>query len=493
MREEGEGGGKGRGRGDAQGEEAGEEPLRFFSLTPLSLDSPLSPNPRKWYSWDLKVAEDVTNHPTGLAPSGPPCPRIMYGYDAKLRIAVADSSPSSGFPLGLSNEGRVEIPDTVSNRLYSFAVIVAPGPGRFYCTSTAKFYPATILVNMTGFPISYKQEHDAKNSSLGWVLQHGEQIPFHWPNKNISARALQIKLGSDSKEDTLRSDWSLGFNIENVSDFQIRLHNSRKRTKYLGVNVTIRLQNGTNYVTLTGDEIPIYRINNQSTVDFEICQKGISDVGLCQVIHSHNAIPFFWDKPQERDRVLLLTAATSGTPQSPKEIRLDVIARHPTIRVGNKRITCEVVADGPTKVLQLFERDGPEESSTESANSSSQIFPDERLVNLQIKLSMTGIGLCCVHNRKSLLYLTLQSIDLDFEQSNIDQSVEARIHTMQIDNQLYRTPFPVVLFDTSPANTDFIKFSVLRDTRYDKVNFVRYFGFLLQVSICFFVTLYTTS
>lgn len=386
------------------------------------------------------------------------------------------------FPLGVTNEGRVEIADTKSNRVYAFSVIVAPGPGRFFSTRTAKFYPATILVNMTGFPLTYRQENDDLNTSLGWVLTQSEQLPFHWPNKNVGTRALQIKLGSDQKADKLRSDWSLGFNIDNVSDFQIRLQNSRKKSKFMGVNVSIRLLNGTNYVTFTGDEIPIYRIHNQSSVDFEIFQKGVSEAGNYQVVAADNNIPFFWAKPQEPNRILLLTPA--GYNALPVEISLDVIAKYRNIRVGRHKVACEVVADGPTKVLQLTDKEGVynDESSAESSSMNATAVPSERIVSTQVKVSMTGIGLCCVHEQKSLLYATLQSINLDFQQSNIDQTFELSVHTAQVDSQLYRTPFPVVLYDTSPPDTNFIKVSLLRDTRYEKVNFIRYLGFLLQVS-----------
>eukprot|EP01127_Copromyxa_protea_P018128 TRINITY_DN562_c3_g1_i1.p1 TRINITY_DN562_c3_g1~~TRINITY_DN562_c3_g1_i1.p1 ORF type:complete len:1515 (-),score=244.31 TRINITY_DN562_c3_g1_i1:27-4571(-) len=461
-------------------------PIRFYKVNGIlgedvllpgqtSSSSPLVGDPRRWYQFDLKGAsENSTSHPSGLTPVGTPCSRLIYGFDNKLRIAVADSVCSDSFPLGVTNEGRVEIPDTVSNRLYAFSVVVTPGPGRFFSMRTAKIYPATIIVNMTGHSVSYRQENDDKNSSLGWILQHEEQIPFHWPNKDIDTKALQIKVGSDSKEDTMRSDWSLGFNIDDVSDFQVRLRNTRKQKRYMGVNVSVRLLNGTNYVTLSGDQIPIYRISNQSSVDFQICQKGVSE-GSGQVIHSYNTVPFYWDKPQQSDKTLLLSTGNS----SPKEIKLDVIAKYPTIRVGRSKITCEVVADGPTKVLHLYEKDRAGSSSDTESGAENRVF-SERIVSVQVKVSMAGIGVCLIHERRSLLYFALQSIDLDFEQSNVDRIVEATIHTAQIDNQLYRTPFPVILFDTSPEKTPFIKFSLLQDTRYDKINFIRYLGFLVQ-------------
>lgn len=424
--------------------------------------------------------DSVEGHPSGLTPGGPECSRILYGYEDKLRVKVGNSDSSEKFPLGVTNEGRIEIPDSVSNRLYSLSVIVNPAPGRFFMTSTARFFPGTILMNMTGFPISYRQENDATNPATGFVLNHKEQIPFHWPNKNVDLRALQIKIGANDENERLISDWSLGFNIDNVADFQIRLRNARKKNKFMGVNVSVRSQNGTNYVTLTGDEIPIYRINNQSSDDFEIWQKGVTSEEHAgrQVVHSKNAIPFFWDKPQEKERVLLIRRA--GSQHTPKEIVLDVISPCHSIRGSpGRKISCEVLADGPTKVLQLIDKEGVYEDES-SMESSIQQYTGEVFVNFELKLSMTGIGICAIHERRSLVYVTLQSINVEYQQTNIDQEIEATIGTAQIDNQLYRTPFPVVLFDKSPTDINFFHVSLVKDTRYDKINFIRYMAFLLQ-------------
>jgi hypothetical protein len=452
----------------------------LFGQDPKTTPQPPDCDPRHWYPWDLATTTEE-NHPTGLYQGGPECPRLLYGYDSKLKLRVGSSEASEKFPLGVTNEGRIDLPDPTSQRLYSFAVIVNPAPGRFYSTSTAQFFPGTILVNMTGHPISYKQAENDQGPSTGWVLKHQEQIPFHWPNRGIASKALQIKIGAEQDNEVLRSDWSLGFTIDSVADFQIRLRNAQKRNRYMGVNVSIRSQNGTNYVTFTGDEIPIYRINNQSDDDFEIWQKNVSPEEHygCQVVHSKNSIPFFWDKPQEQDRVLLIRLA--GSQNTPKEIVLDRIEPFHSIRGSpGKKIKCVVVADGPTKVLQLSDKEGiyDDESSMES---TIQEYTGEVFTQLHLKINMTGIGICAVHERRSLVYATLQTIELEYTQTNIDQSLEASIGTAQVDNQLYRTPFPVVLFDKSPTDVKFFQFSFVKDTRYQNINFIRYLAFLVQV------------
>eukprot|EP01126_Amoeba_proteus_P003459 TRINITY_DN11154_c0_g2_i1.p1 TRINITY_DN11154_c0_g2~~TRINITY_DN11154_c0_g2_i1.p1 ORF type:complete len:1139 (+),score=230.91 TRINITY_DN11154_c0_g2_i1:137-3553(+) len=467
--------------------------------------TPLLGDPRKWYNWELSEASPPPptddfempspskhsspkgKHPSGLVPVGPVCQRFLYGFEDPLRISVADSERSSPFPLGISNEGRIEIPDHVSNRLYTFAVVVNPAPGKFFSTSTATFYPGIILVNMVGHPLSYRQvkeqvsDSDVQSHYDGFVLDFGEQIPYHWETIETSPRKLQIRIGSKNSTSSVETLWSLGFDIEVVSDFQIRLRISRGKNQFLGLNVNVGLFNGTNYVTFFGDELPVYRIENHSSVDFEVWQKDVqaSDV---QLVHAGQTTPFYWDKPQHPNKILMIHPVTHGDTFPPREITFDVVEKFHSIRGPHGKITCEVLPDGPTKVLQLNDNEGTmtdEESTTEMADT----FSGEKIVSLVVKVSMVGLGLCVIGTTPlahSVLYATIQTVDFEFQESNVDQMVELTVGTAQIDNQLYLTPFPVILFDRSPADRVFLHLSLVKDKRYLKINYIRYFGFLVQ-------------
>lgn len=81
--------------------------------------------------------------------------QVCYGSESKLNMRVDDSNLSKSFPLGLKNEGRVEVTDSSqTGRLYLFSVHVEPAPGRFWRTGLVSFYSAFVLVNHTGMATS---------------------------------------------------------------------------------------------------------------------------------------------------------------------------------------------------------------------------------------------------------------------------------------------------------------------------------------------------
>jgi len=488
---------------------------------PKQNNAPLNGDPRNWYNWDLsayyskaKKAEEsstttITTTTTtvtplapvgdqkkkeeellhGLAPTGPPCPRFLSGYTNKLKIQAADSELSSKFALGLSNEGRKDIEDKHSNRVYCFSVVVVPGPGRFFATSTACFYPGIILANMTGLPILYRQHEDTESAD-GWALLTNEQIPFHWPNKDISSRLLQVRMGVTKKysprfPDALESEWSSAFVIDNVTEFQIRLRNEKRKGSYLGLNVSITLQNGTTYITFSGDATPLYKINNMSNTDFEIWQKDVpKGEAPCQVIPAGRSIPFFWERPQEASRVLMIRPAGSSSEHPPREIEMDIVAKHHSLRgAEGHRVESEVKPDGPTKVLYL--QDKIKEGMAvitlddESSAESTTVAEAPVVVHLDLKVSLLGLGVCCIHEKHSLIYLTLQKIGVKFKQTSKGIELETSISVMQIDNQLYRTPFPVVFLSLHSNEKDFLTLSLATNERYEKINFIE--GLLLGV------------
>jgi hypothetical protein len=196
----------------------------------------------------------------------------------------------------------------------------------------------------------------------------------------------------------------------------------------------------------------------------------------------------------------------------------------------------EVKADGPTRVLQINEADKPnmtladtstpavkepkqrlkEDSLTDSTESLStptdsmeeDAVDDIQFANLErkvtknphnhcgtnlfqttieFKASLKGIGMSVIDTSpkkalkpQELLYITTQTIYLKFTSSNVDQTIEFSVGTMQIDNQLYLTPYPIVLFAKPAEDKKFLSLSVIKDARYGSIQFLRYFAVQVQ-------------
>jgi hypothetical protein len=99
-------------------------------------------------------------------------------------------------------------------RLYVFSVNVEPAPGRFWRTSLAKLSSAFVIVNQTGSTAQYRHIYNADSAIAyrqektiqdeEWVINKGEQIPFHWQSSSLP-KLLQISPseGSSVSGDTI--------------------------------------------------------------------------------------------------------------------------------------------------------------------------------------------------------------------------------------------------------------------------------------------------
>lgn len=73
------------------------------------------------------------------------------------------------------------------------------------------------------------------------------------------------------------------------------------------------------------------------------------------------------------------------------------------------------------------------------------------------------------------------AIVVDYEVTPTDESLEASIQNIQLDNQIRETPYPVVIYPTNiTPDTPFFKISVIKDISEKNLNFVRYFAVGLQ-------------
>lgn len=78
------------------------------------------------------------------------------------------------------------------------------------------------------------------------------------------------------------------------------------------------------------------------------------------------------------------------------------------------------------------------------------------------------------------LDMTMQTVSLKFSQSNVDQGIEFIVGQGQIDNQLYLTPLPIMLYAHPNENAPFVHLSLVRDSQLQTIQFFKYFAFSMQ-------------
>ena len=100
-----------------------------------------------------------------------------------------------------------------------------------------------------------------------------------------------------------------------------------------------------------------------------------------------------------------------------------------------------------------------------------------------INFSMTlgGVGLSIIDEKpQELLYFSMRRIDILFCILENTQSLELSIGSLQIDNQLYHSPYPIFLYSPPVDSQSFFQISLLRSLKYPNILYFPYFGIKMQ-------------
>eukprot|EP01122_Echinamoeba_exundans_P003714 TRINITY_DN1378_c0_g1_i1.p1 TRINITY_DN1378_c0_g1~~TRINITY_DN1378_c0_g1_i1.p1 ORF type:complete len:3355 (-),score=763.88 TRINITY_DN1378_c0_g1_i1:110-10174(-) len=457
----------------------------------------LEDDQNQWYSADeqSKLSIDFASSVDyGYAKN-----RFMYG-EKTLSLRVENSVWSKSFPLGVQNQGVILISDEkVSGRLYQFAVVVASAPGRLWRTKVVRIYPHIIMVNKTSRGLFWKQEAREKAASQVPPSQHvasDVQLPLHWPSASHEKR-ISVSLDGDRTAAQMR--WSPSFDLNSIDSFQLKLRRAGASSDYEIIQVSIRISGGSTFVVFTDGVLhkdirlcADYRVDNNSSVAIAVTQTGAdADISAPLRVEPRSSGKFCWDNPQakEPEVEVSIVDATEKTAR----LSLDVITSElKPLSTRSGSVKFSVIADGSTKVLivedydkklEKEDRKMKEKEDQQSGSEVEEIVDEaERKATMEINLSMKGFGLSLIDDRpQELLYLTMQTVSVKITQSNIDQGIELIIGQGQIDNQLYLSPLPIILYAHPNENgAPFVHISMVRDTRHSSIQLYKYFAVSMQ-------------
>lgn len=206
-----------------------------------------------------------------------------------------------------------------------------------------------------------------------------------------------------------------------------------------------------------------YRIENHSMYPIQYSQKlsafrrnrlsrdGFQDT----VILPYHHADFAWDEPDFGRRSLLIEVADFGNlpNQMNRKIlgsfRLDQIAPGTELRLGSPLLLGYIIADGPTRVLRITETSSPR--TTGRIGDYQEHFrtqtrsPSGVTTMISVKFSH-GLGISVVDWKpQELVYIRMDNILLEQVSDGERESGSASIGSIVVDNQLWVTPYPVML------------------------------------------------
>jgi vacuolar protein sorting-associated protein 13A/C len=130
-------------------------------------------------------------------------------------------------------------------------------------------------------------------------------------------------------------------------------------------------------------------------------------------------------------------------------------------------MSIDIIAQGSTQVLRLstynqsqsIYRPQPSSSSSSVASSAREGFETvdiQHIVNFTFTIKLAGIGVSVVNKHmQEIAYATARDLDIKITDSNMYTSLRTTVKWLQIDNQLFGSIYPILLYPSGlPKDTD---------------------------------------
>ncbi|KAF5181027.1 Vacuolar protein sorting-associated protein [Thalictrum thalictroides] len=370
------------------------------------------------------------------------------------------SSPFYLVPASVST--CVVVPQANTSGAFIVSVTSNPLAGPFSGRTRAiTFQPRYVISNACSKDLSYKQKGTDSVSHLG-IGQHSH---LHWDDPT---RELLVSLVFNEPGWL----WSGSFFPDHLGDTQVKMRNYVRgalttiRVEVQNADVTIRDEkivgnpngnSGTLLILLSDDETGFmpYRIDNFSKERLRIYQEKCKTFET--TVHSYMSCPYTWDEPCYPRRLVVEVLGErvlgSYTLDDVTTVQIPIYLPSTSEKPG-RQLFLSIHADGAVKVLSIMDSSYlPKDtkdllfvntSGKRRFDQREEIFADfcER-----ISIHVPFIGVSLINSfPQELLFASANDTRIDLLQSVDQQKISFQISSLQVDNQLHNTPYPVILF-----------------------------------------------
>ena len=307
------------------------------------------------------------------------------------------------------------------------------------------------IVNELGREIEIIAEHSRGAPVL--IRADGKPKPFHFDDSG----PIQLR----PKE--FGWVWSGRFYIRSDRrEIALRVrHKLKGHTIIVNAEVHAKQKSGTCIIVLRAASHPPFRFENHTMYPLEFVQTYLAtnenDIIYNREVASSETIllpyhhaDFAWDEPEHRRKSVKFEVADFGNRVNQPilgRFNLDRIAPGTELKMESRLFVGQVVADGPTRVLRITEASMPRLrlGATNEVKFQNREEGVRFTFTINIKLSH-GLGISIVDwSPQELLFLRIDDIDISHRMEADKQLVDASIGRVSIDNQLWVSPYPVLL------------------------------------------------
>ncbi|XP_028107933.1 uncharacterized protein LOC114306815 isoform X2 [Camellia sinensis] len=391
---------------------------------------------------------------------------VMVRVSRYLPECVTEKMPKSSWsspfflvqPTGSTN---VLVPQLSTNAAYVISVsssaVAGPFSGR---TRAITFQPRYIISNACCKDLCYKQ----KGTDSIFHLGIGKHSHLQWTDRT---RELLVSIRFNEPG----WQWSGCFLPDHLGDTQVKMRNhvsgavSMIRVEVQNADVSIqdekivgslRGNSGTNLIMLSDDDTGFmpYRIDNFSMERVRVYQQRGETFET--IIQSYTSCPYAWDEPCYPHR---LTVEVPGE-RIVGSYTLDDVKEYTPVCLPStsekpeRTLFVSVHAEGAIKVLSIIDsghhvvNDAKDPRVPQFKEKRKHDQKQETSIDFTEKISIAipfiGISLMNSHPQE-LLFACAKNTRIDVLQSLDQQKFSFQISSLQIDNQLPSTPYPVIL------------------------------------------------
>lgn len=392
----------------------------------------------------------------------------------RIQLKIEDSRLSDSFSIDKIGQS-FEVNVGLSDRYYedNIGIHITEGTGIYKITKVIVASPRYIVKNDLKVPIIIGLVGSKENMTV----QPEEICPLY---KTPAQNKKEMVIGFEEVPNSM----SASFVITEIGEIFLRVKKKDSNAHQL-LKVNISTDHATVFVNILDAENKWpYMIKNYTNEEFFIFQQNpnissdgsiTSDVPFTPVLYrvpGKSVMPYAWDFPSAENKELIVKC---GDYQ--RYIRLEEIGEQVPILIKEKNMAFDlnVVAEGVVQSLNITDYDYSKSmyklkskknsnSSSISTSTSNKDADFEAVVDnasdyyTSLIFNFEGVGISLVNTEgriQELCYITIRGIEFRYNESGVYQTLSMKMKWLQIDNQLTRNVFPVVLYPTVIPKSSF--------------------------------------
>lgn len=387
----------------------------------------------------------------------------------RVQLRIGDSAWSTPLSFeAIGSETEVVIPSASKNEEIHVGLTVEDGLGKFKLSKVVKLTPRYLVRNNLDEPINLREA----GATDFVTAEPRKRLPLHFLRVGASKQMTLAYPGMNNK-------WTAPFNIEDVGSVHLRIAKAGHHQHL--VKAEILLEGPTIFISLSYEKGPWpYMLRNESdyTITFMQAAERQSDdgrssdaadeaIGKRYELKPRSKMKYAWDYPARSDKLIKLVANGRERSVNILEIGSLLPFKFPSSDGrGNRVISLDVRADGPTQTLVLsnyteslsnfkLKRQNSTFSRTDSMSSTRTGDGGFEAVDIDTNIlsafnvELEGVGISLINrNVQELAYISFRGLEVHYTESEVTTALNLVCKWIQIDNQLFGGLFPIVFYPT---------------------------------------------